>query len=583
MANTVIQIKRSSTTAAPTNGSLQPAEQAYSFSSDKLFIGNTAGSGVLEIGGKYWVDTTIAAFDQANAAYTQANTGTTAVAAFTTANAAYAQANTSRTHANAAFLQANTARDGANTSQTTAVAAFGQANTAIEYAQPAIFTANAAIITSNAAFDQANTARNQANNAYTQANTATTNAGDAFDQANTARVHANAAFLQANTAYNVANTKFSSSGGTISGDVAITGNLAVTGNVTSFTANNLIINDPFILLANNNTGDVNDIGIAGHYNTNSHTGIFRSAGTKEWYVFSDYNEHFFYNGGGNIDLSGNNFTLAVLNAYLKTSNLELNGVNAAAWITSAYNQANTAQTTGVAAFGKANTAGTDAVNAFAKANSATTDAGAAFVQANTARVHANAAFLQANTARDTGNTAQTTAVAAFGKANTAGTDAVNAFAKANAAATLSFSTVSVSGTSLVADSASDTLTLTSGNGVILIADAGTDSFNVSLSPTGVTATTYGGADTVGRFTVDAWGRITSAANAAIAISAAAITSGTLGVDRGGTGLTTVTTNGILYGQGGSALAVTSAGTEGQVLQASAAGVPSFAHLDGGSF
>ena len=64
MANTVIQIKRSSTTAAPTNGSLEPAEQAYSFNSDKLFIGNTAGSGVLEIGGKYWVDTTIAAFAQ---------------------------------------------------------------------------------------------------------------------------------------------------------------------------------------------------------------------------------------------------------------------------------------------------------------------------------------------------------------------------------------------------------------------------------------------------------------------------------------------------------------------------------------
>jgi len=51
--NTIIQILRSDTTAYPTT--LNPGEQAYSFVSDKLFIGNTA-SGVLTIGGKYYVD-----------------------------------------------------------------------------------------------------------------------------------------------------------------------------------------------------------------------------------------------------------------------------------------------------------------------------------------------------------------------------------------------------------------------------------------------------------------------------------------------------------------------------------------------
>lgn len=51
--NTLIQILRSDTTAYPTT--LNPGEQAYSFVSDKLFVGNTT-SGVLTIGGKYYVD-----------------------------------------------------------------------------------------------------------------------------------------------------------------------------------------------------------------------------------------------------------------------------------------------------------------------------------------------------------------------------------------------------------------------------------------------------------------------------------------------------------------------------------------------
>ena len=51
--NTIIQILRSDTTALPT--SLNPGEQAYSFVSNKLFIGNNT-NGVVTIGGKYYVD-----------------------------------------------------------------------------------------------------------------------------------------------------------------------------------------------------------------------------------------------------------------------------------------------------------------------------------------------------------------------------------------------------------------------------------------------------------------------------------------------------------------------------------------------
>lgn len=57
----------------------------------------------------------------------------------------------------------------------------------------------------------------------------------------------------------------------------------------------------------------------------------------------------------------------------------------------------------------------------------------------------------------------------------------------------------------------------------------------------------------------------------------------LAVSHGGTGASSFTDNGIIYGNGTSALSVTAAGTEGQVLQAGAGGVPEFGTLDGGSF
>jgi len=58
MSNTVIQIKRSQDTSAPV--SLANGELAYSFSSDRLFIGQTSNSSVAVsveyIGGKLIVD-----------------------------------------------------------------------------------------------------------------------------------------------------------------------------------------------------------------------------------------------------------------------------------------------------------------------------------------------------------------------------------------------------------------------------------------------------------------------------------------------------------------------------------------------
>ena len=140
--------------------------------------------------------------------------------------------------------------------------------------------------------------------------------------------------------------------------------------------------------------------------------------------------------------------------------------------------------------------------------------------------------------------AETYANGAFLAANTAQTHAEDAFDHANAA----------------------------------FAVANTDVTEVSISSIHV-----GAADKVSAFHVAANGRVLSANSTAIALAASAITSGTLGVARGGTGAATHTTNGVLLGQGASAFTTASSSTEGHLLTINDSGVPTFSHLSGGEF
>jgi hypothetical protein len=73
MANTLIQIKSSTVTATPTT--LNIAEPAYSYVSNTIFIGTPAGTGVIPIGGKFYLDQQQLIFNTANAAFSTANTG----------------------------------------------------------------------------------------------------------------------------------------------------------------------------------------------------------------------------------------------------------------------------------------------------------------------------------------------------------------------------------------------------------------------------------------------------------------------------------------------------------------------------
>jgi hypothetical protein len=74
----------------------------------------------------------------------------------------------------------------------------------------------------------------------------------------------------------------------------------------------------------------------------------------------------------------------------------------------------------------------------------------------------------------------------------------------------------------VSISGGDTFTIAGGTGLTSVA-AATDTVTINLDNTAVTAASYGGAGTVGTFTVDAQGRLTAAANATISISSSAVT------------------------------------------------------------
>ena len=81
---------------------------------------------------------------------------------------------------------------------------------------------------------------------------------------------------------------------TIDGTLNISGNLNVTGTSTFIDTVNLVVEEPIIFLANNNTsGDLVDIGFAGIYNNgtaNVWTGLIRHAGDsdKHYHLFQEY-------------------------------------------------------------------------------------------------------------------------------------------------------------------------------------------------------------------------------------------------------------------------------------------------------
>lgn len=537
MANTLIQLKHSLVTNIPP--SLNTAEPAYSYTSNTLFIG--LNGAVINIGGQFYTSQIDNATDQ--------STGSRIVKRDASGNATfnYVIGNLSGNASTADKLQ--TARDIGLAGDLTGNVSFdGSANITLtaELTNTGV-TSGTYGGSANVPFftvDEDGRITSAGNTAIsTVLNVAADDASigvdlltetltiNGRDGITTSAVDSNNTIL-----IDVDNTVIRTTGGqTIGGNLSITGNLNVTGNVISFGSENLIVNDPIIVLANNNTGNVLDIGFVGKYanGNEKELGLVHHAATDKFYLFTGYE--------GSVESTN---VLNIADPTIVVANLVTNIIGGRVYdLTSAIEVAdggtgNTTFDSGQMIVGN----GTGALQTIANTG--------------TAGTYANASHVPVITTD------------AYGRVSSITNTAIN------------ISTDQVaSGTLPIARGGTNNTTYTTG---AMLQYDGTKIATLANT----TYTLTGGlssSNTITSLTVDAYGRVTAATGDAIAIAASQITSGTLGVARGGTGATTFTTNGVILGQGTNALSTVSSSTEGHVLTINASGAPEFQMLSGGTF
>ena len=325
--------------------------------------------------------------------------------------------------------------------------------------------------------------------------------------------------------------------------MAVTGNLTVSGTTTTVNTSTVSTTDSLIKLAANNVvGDVLDIGFYGQSNTSNtivYHGLIRQA-ANNFILFKNFSQ----------DPSGN----VINTAYITGANTATLRANLTGGTVSSL-----ASAIGVADGGTGNTSltvgrilignGTGAITTLANTGTAATYANASHVPVITTDAYGRvSAVTNTAIAIDTGAiTSGTLAVARGGTGVTTSTGTGSVVLNTNPTFTgnISATTANITVNNIT------TNTITTGTGVGgIISGASTIYSNVFVANTsgwtsanvGI-AGTYANASHVPVITTDAYGRVTAVTNTAIALSAAAITSGTLAVARGGTGVTTSTGTG----------------------------------------
>lgn len=543
MANTVIQLKWSEVTNTPP--SLNVAEPAYSNSSNKLFIGLSDNS-VIAIGGKYYTDIVDAA--------TSSNTGSALVKRGSDGgfSATYVKASLYGNANTATALE--TVRHINLTGDATGTASFdGSANAdiTVDLTNTGVVAGTYGGSTQIPTFvvdeeGRLTSAGNVAINVSGTLNIIGDTGTDGVDLANdtitfvggdgiTTTVYS----ANSNVKIDVDNTVVRTTGDqTISGDLSVTGNLIVTGNTTQINVSQLLVNDPLIYIGEQNyASDIVDLGFVGNYynGTNQlHAGFFRKYGSNTFYAFTNYSPE--PNTTNTIDTSDSSFLVANLVA-------NITGANVSGLITDiAVSDGGTGAgsfTSGQLIVGN----GTGPLQSLANTG--------------TAGTYGAQNYIPIITTDEYGRVSGVTNTA-IGGLNTANIS---------------------SGILSIARGGTNNDTYTTG---AMLQYNGTGI--VSLANTG-TAGTYGSQDYVPVITTDVYGRVSSVSNTQIGIAASQVISGTLGVARGGTGASSFTTNGVVLSgaTGTTALSAVASSTEGHVLQINASGIPTFAHLNGGSF
>jgi hypothetical protein len=540
MANTVIQLKWSEVTAAPST--LNVAEPAYSNTSGKLYIGDAASQPIL-IGGKYYVDLIDAA--------TSANTGNTIVKRDTDGNfsasviraALFGNANsatvleTARTISVTGDVDANSVTfDGSQNIElnleltNTGVTGGNYGGTT----QIPVFNVNEDGRITSAANVNIATTLNIAADTGTDAIALLTDTID-FEGGDGITT---TVFSGNNTVkFEVDNTVLRNGGQqSITGDLAVTGNLVVMGDEIIQDVTTIRSEDALIELSANNAADAIDIGFFGSYvnGGTKYTGFFRDA--------SDSGRYKLLTGGTEAPTAANTVNVQAFSTATLVANITggtVSGLTAPIAISDGG--------TGASSF---------------TANELTIYNGSALVSlANTG--------VTAATYSGADRT-QAIQVDAYGRV----------VAVTNTAISIDAGQID---TGLVEIARGGTNNDTYTTGGIVFYDG---SKIASLANTG-TAGTYGAENYIPVVTTDAYGRVSAVSNTAINnLSTDVLTAGTLGVARGGTGASSFTTKGVIVSDNSSgtgALSALTSSTEGHVLQINSSGVPTFAHLNGGYF
>ena len=570
ISNTSVLIKRSQTTGKP--GSLNQGELAYSYLSNTLFFGTVGGNGVVNVGGQYYTSTVDAA--------TNANTASTLVKR--DANGAfygqlYGNANTSTTLLNSQNFSVSGGDISASavgfngSAGVTLAASLNNINgltagtvgsqtqvPVIQYgANGRILSVSSAAISSSiivagntgsGTLYTGNTLTIQGAGGSGISTTESTTGGNT-----TVTISTDNTFVRSNTSL-VSQTVNSdlllpSNSITVGGTITAQ-NLAISGNITFANAiSTLNISDPIIYLASNNSSNLVDIGLVGHFvgtghtgdtTHYQHTGFVRDYTDNKWKLFSNVSVE----PTTTVTFDSNSYydTIKVGGADLSSGNIT-------------------------------------AVNAItANSLSLTTALPIASGGTNSSSYSQNGLLFYNGTSFLT--SANVTAYTSQGSSAYVPVISTNALGQvtsiSNTAIAIDTSQI-VSGTLGVNRGGTGVNTFTSGQIVI---GNGTSALQQLANVSSIN-TTLASNNTVSNFVTDVYGRVTSFTSQAI--------SG-LTVGQGGTGQSSFTTNGITYGNGTGAIQITAAAGvsdqtwSNQFLTVTNSGVPTWTTaMDGGTF
>ena len=592
ISNTSILIKRSSANTNPTT--LKSGELAYSYLSNTLYFGTVGGNGTMNVGGQFYTSQVDAATNLAtpNTIVKRDASGNfqgNVSGSSTTANALSAQTTFQITGgditASSVNYQGNT--NVALNASLTAVPGLSGSSVGSATSIPIItYGANGRILAvSSAAVSTSLTITDGTNSNTIASGVSFIHQGSggitATVSANTVTFGTNNTIMRTNTALGSVQV--------ISTDVTIAGNLIINGTTTTVNTATVTTADSLIKLANNNTvGDIVDIGFYGQSNTGSsvqYHGLIRegSGGTSagNFYLFKNLP----------TDPTSNTVAYAsLLKANLIADLTFATGLPISTGVSGLASGAATFLTTPTSANFSAlltNETGTAGAVVFSNSPTLVTPTLGA---ANGTSLNVTSGLITTGAwgGTYTANGIVVDYVTGLGRISVGSSEGIQFYANTfttrtallSIAANTALSNAIWQGATVSVPYGGTGATSFTGGGIVV--GGGTGALSI-LANTTFTATGTSGLqnNTVTSITVDTYGRTTAATYSQIL---------GLTVGQGGTGVSTFTANGMIYGNGTGAMQATvAAGTSdqtwsNQILTVTNAGIPTWStSLDGGTF